>query len=136
MSDTSAQKSGRLTCVGKTKVRVPVTEPSTVTDEGLVERLLAFGGVNEIMGQKLQWLNNPDGPEAAERIKELASGHTALLREIEVRLPKLVQDAYEEGVEDGMAPDREGTPGWIDSVARVEMLRAVAALSRPLVGGQ
>jgi hypothetical protein len=38
---------------------------------GLRERLLALGGVNDVAGQKMRWLNNPDGPEAAALIEEL-----------------------------------------------------------------
>jgi hypothetical protein len=49
-------------------------------------------------------------------------------------IEKLVRDAYEEGVEDGVEWQQEGRPGiqpmWIDSVARVEVLK-----SRPPIPG-
>jgi hypothetical protein len=47
------------------------------------------------------------------------------------RMEALVRNAYEEGVEDGMEwgidPSGEPKPGWIDSVARVELLKHTRA---------
>jgi hypothetical protein len=47
------------------------------------------------------------------------------------RIEALVRNAYEEGVEDGVEwgidPSGEPKPGWIDSVARVELLKHTRA---------
>jgi hypothetical protein len=93
------------------------SEPSTVTDEGLVELLReALGGFSSI---------------EEKRIREVvqASGHTALLREIEGLREALEKIASVDKLADtaGYYPEQEAT---------VRRGIARAALSRPLVGGK
>lgn len=54
-----------------------MTEQQTAADNALVEKLVSKGTIGSDMGP-VEWLRNPDGPEAAERIKSLLAEVRAL----------------------------------------------------------
>lgn len=113
-----------------TRIYTAMDEASLVQEGDLVEQMARALMASNYYAPRgtpdgeLEWRRN------GSRYTRDAQAAAAIVQE---RMERMVRDAYEEGVEDGIewvGGDGEPQPQWIDSVARVELFRA--ALASPI----